>query len=149
MRRDGIAVLTVDAADPVLQQVDELCYQTLHRPFGVTRQDDWNAADPASTHFVAMEGEVLAGYARLIADRSVGHVRQVVVAHEYRGRGVASDLVACALARARERGLALAFLNARTRAVGTYERVGFRAVGAPFRMGRTFLPHVRMELPLR
>jgi GNAT superfamily N-acetyltransferase len=149
VRRDGIAVLTVDGADPVLRQVDELCYQTLHRPFGVTRQADWNVADAASTHFVAMEGDVLAGYARLIVERSVGHVRQVVVVQEYRGRGIASDLVACALAHARDRGLALAFLNARTRAVATYERVGFRAVGAPFRMGRTFLPHVRMEQALR
>jgi GNAT superfamily N-acetyltransferase len=76
-------------------------------------------------------------------------VRQVVVAADDRGRGVAGDLVACAVARARDLGLPLALLNARARAVGLYEGAGFRVTGAPFRMGRTFLPHVRMELPLR
>ena len=148
-RPDGIDVLQVPATDPVLRQVRDLCYETLHRPFGVTRNDAWNEVDPASTHIVALDGDRLAGYVRLIIEGGAGHVRQVSVVPEYRSRGVASDLVVCAVARARELGLPLAFLNARQRAVGLYERAGFRVTEGPFRMGRTYLPHVRMEMPLR
>jgi ribosomal protein S18 acetylase RimI-like enzyme len=149
VRPDAIVIARVPASDPVLMQVRELCYETLHRPFGVTRQADWNEADPSSSHFVAMAGDVLVGYARLVADGGTGHVRQVAVIPGMRGRGIAADLVVCALAHAREMRLVLACLNARERAVSTYERLGFRVVGEPFRMGRTYLPHVRMELPLR
>lgn len=146
---DGIEIVQVAADDPVLLQVRDLCYETLHRPFGVTRNDAWNESDPHSTHLAALDGETLAGYVRLIVEDGRGHVRQVVVDPRYRGRGVASGLVACSVGRARELGLPAAFLNARARAVGLYERQGFRVVSAPFRMGRTFLPHVQMELRLR
>ena len=132
----------------MLLQVRDLCYETLHRPFGVTRNDAWNESDPRSTHFVAMEGGRLVGYVRLIVEGGQGHVRQVVVTPSCRGRGIAGELVGCGIDRARELGLPGAFLNARPWAVGVYERLGFRVVGGPFRMGRTYLPHVRMELPL-
>jgi ribosomal protein S18 acetylase RimI-like enzyme len=148
-RPDGIVLVQLPGDDPRLLQVRALCYETLHRPFGVTRNDHWNEADPASTHIVALHGDLLAGYVRLIVESGSGHVRQVVVAPAFRDRGIATDLVACAVGRARELGLPLAFLNARVRAVALYERQGFQVTQGPFRMGRTYLPHVRMELPLR
>jgi ribosomal protein S18 acetylase RimI-like enzyme len=148
-RPDGIAVLRVSGTDPVQARVRDLCYETLHRPFGVTRNDAWDETDPHSTHFVAMDGERLAGYARLIEEGGGAHVRQVAVEPAYRGRRIASDLVSCAAAAASDRGLPFAFLNAREHAVGLYESLGFRVTGGPFRMGRTYLPHVRMELRLR
>ena len=149
VRPDGVTIEQVPATDPRLMQVRDLCYQILHRPFGVPRNDAWNEADPASTHLLATDGERIAGYVRLIVEGGSGHVRQVVVVPEYRGRGIASELVSCAVARSRELGLPSAFLNARERAVSVYERQGFRVVEGPFRMGRTFLPHVRMERRLR
>jgi ribosomal protein S18 acetylase RimI-like enzyme len=148
-RSDGIVLKEVDGTDPVLLHVRDLCYETLHLPFGVTRNDAWNETDPRSTHIVAMDGDALAGYVRLILEDGGGHVRQVTVARAYRGRGIASDLVTRAVAIARDMGLSFAFLNARARAVGLYARIGFRVTEGPFRMGRTYLPHVRMEMPLR
>jgi ribosomal protein S18 acetylase RimI-like enzyme len=146
---EGIELVRVSGTDPVMRQVAGLCYETLHRPFGVSRNDAWNDTDPCSTHFVAVEGGRLAGYARLIADGHEGHVRQVAVDPAYRFRGVGVALVGAAVAQAREQGLDAAFLNARERAVGLYERVGFRVTTGPFRMGRTYLKHMRMEMPLR
>jgi len=148
-RDDGIVIRRVAGTDPMMRQVADLCYEVLHRPFGVERNDAWNETDPASTHFVALDGEYLVGYVRLLAENGGGHVRQVVVACSHRRRGVASDLVRVAIERARELGLAFAFLNARENAVGLYRRMGFRVAEGPFRMGRTYLSHVRMELPLR
>jgi len=146
---EGIVVRVVDAADPVLLAVRDLCYETLHRPFGVARNDAWNESDPASTHLVVLDGARLVGYTRLIREGGGAHVRQVVVDPSYRRRGVATALLEEAIARAREAGVPYAFLNAREHAVGMYERAGFRVTQGPFRMGRTYLPHVRMELPLR
>lgn len=148
-RPDAIDIVTVPGDHPIMSQVRDLCYEALHRPFGVPRDDRWNEMDPASTHLAAVEGDRLVGYVRLIDERGTGHVRQVVVAPSHRGRGIASDLVSCAVETAVARGLPRAYLNARERAVGVYARQGFRVVTGPFRMGRTYLKHVRMELPLR
>lgn len=147
-RDDGVVMYVAEGTDPLMRGVADLCYETLHRPFGVPRNDLWNETDPASTHILALEGDRLVGYVRLIAEPSGGHLRQVVVAHDRRRRGIAESLVTCALARARDLGLPVAFLNARANAVGLYERLGFRVVEGPFRMGRTYLKHVRMEKSL-
>jgi ribosomal protein S18 acetylase RimI-like enzyme len=148
-RADGVVICVVPGSDPVLRQVADLCYETLHRPFGCARNDAWNEMDPASTHFVALEEEQLVGYVRLIAEHGGGHVRQVTVAPSHRRRGIANDLVSAALDRARELRLPFAFLNARANAVGLYRRLGFSVTSGPSRMGRTYLAHVRMEMPLR
>ena len=148
-RPDGIEMRVVSGDDPIMRQVADLSYETLHRPFGVERNDDWDDRDPLSAHFVAMDGARLVGYARLIRDGRGGQIRQVAVDPAYRFRGLATALVTSAVARARELGLEFAFLNAREHAVALYERVGFQVASAPFRMGRTYLRHVRMEMPLR
>jgi ribosomal protein S18 acetylase RimI-like enzyme len=140
-----ITIRTVMADDPVILQVRDLCYETLHRPFGVSRNDSWNEADPKSTHIVAMAGDRLAGYVRLIADGDAGQIRQVAVDPAFRHQGIATQLVSAAIERAKELGLGVAFLHARARAVGMYARLGFRVTEGPFRMGRTYLAHVRMD----
>lgn len=147
-RGDGIVTRVVPGSDPVLRQVVDLCYETLHRPFGVARNDAWNEMDPASTHFVALDGDRLVGYVRLICEQGGGHVRQVAVAPSHRRRGIAQDLVTAAIARAAESRLPFVFLNARSGAVGLYGRLGFRITSEPYRMGRTYLPHVRMQRDL-
>jgi ribosomal protein S18 acetylase RimI-like enzyme len=144
-----VVLRAVSGTDPVMRQVADLCYETLHRPFGVSRNDHWNETDPRSTHFVAMDGERLVGYTRLIVEPTGAHVRQVAVDAAYRFRGLASSLVDAAVAEAMRQGVSIAYLNAREHAVGLYERAGFRVVEGPFRMGRTYLKHVRMEMPLR
>jgi ribosomal protein S18 acetylase RimI-like enzyme len=138
----------VEGTDPLMRGVADLCYETLHRPFGVSRNDQWNETDPASTHIVAVDEGRLVGYVRVIVESGGAHLRQVVVAPACRRRGIATSLVSCALARARELGVPSAFLNARANAVGIYERLGFQVVDGPFRMGRTYLKHVRMERTL-
>lgn len=149
LREDGILLRLVPGDDPLMRAVADLCYETLHRPFGVTRCDAWNETDPYSTHIVALDGPRLAGYARLLREGSAVHIRQVAIAPRYRRRGLASALVRELLEIARREGFPVAYLHARLPAVPLYERLGFRVTGQPFRMGRTWVPHVRMELRLR
>ncbi|MDO8963276.1 MAG: GNAT family N-acetyltransferase [Coriobacteriia bacterium] len=146
---DGLPIVVLDGADPLMRQVADLCYETLHRPFGVSRSDAWDEMDPASTHLAVIDAGRLAGYARLIVEGPWAHLRQVVVAPEHRRRGIATAVINTAVDTARARGLEGAYLNARYAAVPLYERLGFRVVSEGFRMPRTWLPHVRMEQHLR
>jgi N-acetylglutamate synthase-like GNAT family acetyltransferase len=143
----GVTLSWVPGSDPLMRQVADLCYETLHAPFGVARCDDWDDLDPHSSHVVALLQGRVVGYARLIVEGAWGHVRQVAVTPTMRGRGLGSALVAATLDSARRQGLPRAYLNARLDAVGLYQRAGFRVVSPePFPLPRTYLPHVRMEL---
>ncbi len=135
--------------DPLMADVATLCYETLHRAFGVSRNDDWNNHDPASSHLVALELGRVVGYARLLVEGDRGHIRQVAVFEECRHRGIGTALVAETVERARRFGLPRVYLNARLPAVPLYEGLGFARVGGEFEMPRTYLPHVRMEMELR
>jgi predicted GNAT family N-acyltransferase len=141
----GIEFRFVAGDDEIMRDVAELCYETLHRPFGVSRDDCWDEMDPGSLHLVALDGGRLAGYGRLLDEGRRMHVRQVVVAEAYRRRGVATDLVSLLVEAALRRGSAHVYLNARRPAVAMYERLGFSVTRGPFRMGRTYLPHYQME----
>jgi len=145
--RDGVELRYVTWTDPLMRDVADLCYETLHRPFDVSRNDDWGNDDPGSTHLVALVDGRLVGYARLLVEGDWGHIRQVAVYPEHRGRGIGSRLVAELVELAGRKGLPHVYLNARLTAVGLYQRQGFTVVSpAPFPMPRTYLPHVRMEL---
>jgi ribosomal protein S18 acetylase RimI-like enzyme len=128
-----------------MREVASLCYETLHRPFGVSRDDAWDETDPGSAHLVALDGGRLAGYARLLDEGRRAHVRQVVVTEQDRRRGIATALVETLVSEARLRGFALVVLNARRPAVAMYERAGFSVTRGPFRMPRTYLAHYQME----
>jgi ribosomal protein S18 acetylase RimI-like enzyme len=146
---EGITLRCVAGDDPLMREVADLCYETLHRPFDVSRNDDWGNADPDSRHLVALSDGLVIGYARLLTEGDWGHLRQVAVYPEFRHRGVGTALVSQLLDLAIGSGLPHVYLNARLTAVGLYERAGFRVVSLePFPMPRTFLPHVRMELEL-
>lgn len=146
---DAVELRYVPGDDPLMLQVVDLCYETLHRPFGVTRNDDWGNDDPGSSHLVALADGRVVGYGRLLLEGDWGHIRQVAVREEWRGMGVGSWIVHALVELAREKGLPHVYLNARLTAVSLYERRGFTVVSPePFPMPRTFLPHVRMEMEL-
>lgn len=147
---EAVELRYVAGHDPLMLQVADLCYETLHRPFDVSRNDDWGNDDPGSSHLVALVDGRVVGYGRLLVEDDWGHVRQVAVYEEWRGMGVGSWIVHALVELARDTGLPRAYLNARLTAVGLYERRGFAVVSPePFPMPRTFLPHVRMEIDLR
>lgn len=100
--------------------------------------DEWDAA---SDHALAIDetGRTIAT-GRLLAD---GHVGRMAVLREWRGRGVGAAVLEALLARARDRGMKRAVLNAQTHAQGFYARFGFTRIGAEFM--EAGIPHVSME----
>ncbi len=81
---------------------------------------------------VALEGEELAGYLALSSVLDEGNIDNVAVSPSFRRRGVADTLVADALRRSREAGLAALMLEVRAGNIAArrlYEKHGFREVG--------------------
>jgi len=142
---EGVELRYLPGDDQLMREVLDLCYETLHRPFGVTRNDDWDNLDPGSSHLAALSGGRVIGYARLLTERDWGHIRQVAVAEPYRRRGIATVLLGELIALADRNDMSRLYLNARMPAVPLYERVGFEVVSGVFKMPRTYVEHVRME----
>ena len=105
---------------------------------------EWDGLDDACLHVLARDaaGEPVAT-ARLLDD---GRLGRMAVYRSWRGRGVGTALLEELLTVARERGLAEVWLTAQTRAIGFYERLGFRAHGPEF--PDAGIPHRRMTRPM-
>ncbi len=138
----------IEATDTRMAEVHTVRHEALFAPFGIPRDDRWDDEGADRCHLVALSDGSVVGYACLVLDDTeTGHVRQVSVLEEVRGRGVGRDLMLEVEREARRRGLSLVWLNARCTAEEFYTRLGWRTVSGVFPSGRTGVPHVRMEWP--
>jgi predicted GNAT family N-acyltransferase len=111
----------------------------------VPEELEWDGIDAACEHAIAEdEAGSPVGVGRLLPD---GHIGRMAVLREWRGRGVGGALLERLVALARERGHAVARLNAQTHAMPFYESHGFVAVGEAF--DEAGIPHRAMERALR
>lgn len=106
---------------------------------------EWDGIDGRCEHALAVDaGGRAIGCGRLLPD---GHIGRMAVLREWRDRGVGGALLEHFIALARERGHAVARLNAQTRAIPFYEAHGFAATGDEF--DDAGIPHRAMSLALR
>lgn len=106
-----------------------------HRPFELWRiRFDEPGFRPDLTSLAVDGADVPAGYVIAQSGGEAEHVELAIVgtAREWRGRGVASALIAASLQAARDKGIGIVSLGVDrenpTGAVGVYERMGFRPV---------------------
>ncbi len=92
---------------------------------------DGRDLEPETRHLTLEVGGVLAGYLRLIEDLSSGSVRigRVLLAREFRGRGLADHLMVAAL---KEIGDRTSVLDAQSPLAGWYEGFGYVVTGPEF-----------------
>jgi predicted GNAT family N-acyltransferase len=100
---------------------------------GVPREEEVDAYDDVARHAVAVtdDGTVVATM-RLVAKGTVVKVGRVAVDREWRGHGIASQLLERAVEYAQGVRAEELRLAAQVAARGLYEKAGFRAVGRPF-----------------
>ena len=111
----------------------------------VPEELEWDGIDAACEHAIAEdEAGSPIGVGRLLPD---GHIGRMAVLREWRGCGVGGAILERLVALARERGHAVARLNAQTHAMPFYRSHGFVAVGDEF--DEAGIPHRAMERALR
>lgn len=109
---------------------------------GVSEEDEWDTADPAAWHVLAVDEKCDAvGTGRL---ESGGKIGRVAVLRQCRGLGIGEAIMRCLVNQATELGFEAVYLHAQTAAAGFYRRLGFRAEGPVF--DEVGIPHVRMRL---
>ncbi len=110
----------------------------------VPEELEWDGIDAACEHAIAEdEAGSPIGVGRLLPD---GHIGRMAVLREWRGCGVGGAILERLVALARERGHAVARLNAQTHAMPFYRSHGFIPVGDEF--DEAGIPHRAMERSL-
>ncbi|MGX6449515.1 GNAT family N-acetyltransferase [Patulibacter sp. S7RM1-6] len=100
---------------------------------GVPREEEVDAYDDIARHAVAVAADgTVVGTMRLIAKARVVKVGRVAVDREWRGHGIASRLLERAEEYARGVRAEELRLAAQVRAMGLYEKAGYRRVGETF-----------------
>jgi ElaA protein len=90
---------------------------------------DGRDLEPATRHVLARDGEELIACLRVLDDRTHTRIGRVVVAPAARGRGLARDLMAAALAEIGDREIRL---DAQTGLTEWYAGYGFEISGPEF-----------------
>lgn len=90
---------------------------------------DGRDLEPATRHVLATDGEELVGCLRVLDDGSHARIGRVVVAPAARGRGLARELMAAALAEIGDREIRL---DAQTGLRDWYAGYGFEVSGPEF-----------------
>jgi GNAT superfamily N-acetyltransferase len=143
-----------DARRIAAEQTHPLRHAVL-RPTQPVEAVRWDGDDaPDTAHFGAFEGDRLVAVGTVLRDAPKGspdarawRLRGMATAPEARGRGHGAAIVRAALAHVRAQGGTLLWFNARTGAVGFYEKLGFVKSGAEFDVPHAG-PHFYMEMRL-
>lgn len=113
---------------------------------GVSEADEVDECDEAAVHLLASWDGRPVGVARLLVLGEAGKIGRVCVLAEARGRGIGAALIREGVARFGEMGLKQARLGAQVQALGFYQALGFRAVGAVY--DDAGIPHRDMVMAL-
>ena len=114
---------------------------------GVSREEEIDGLDDDAEHLVAVLPDArVVGTLRLLHDGTRAKVGRVAVERSFRKRGIASRMLALAIARARMHGCTQARLAAQVQATNVYERAGFTVESGTFE--EASIPHVWMGMRL-
>jgi predicted GNAT family N-acyltransferase len=111
---------------------------------GVPYSEERDPLDDSALHLVALEpgGERVVATLRLLSEGDAARIGRVAVLAGYRHRGIASRMLALAVAQAGRQGHARARLAAQIAATQLYELAGFSVESEPF--DEAGIPHVWM-----
>jgi putative N-acetyltransferase (TIGR04045 family) len=143
MPTDDIQIRWAERSEDLSRAV-ELRKQVFCEEQGVPVSEELDGRDREAEHIVALspDREQIIGTLRLLIDGPRAKVGRVAVAHDWRRRGIASQMLTLALARARRHGCTQARLAAQLDAVALYEQAGFSVESERFE--EAGIPHVWM-----
>lgn len=146
---NGIELKWMSGTDPIMAELRAFRHQMLYKPFNIpSGRVQWDDTAMNARHLVALKSGSILGYVRLEQHGTEAQVRHLCVDPDQQGCGLGGELLDAVIAKAKEQGAELIFLNARFTAQGLYRSRGFKEVGSLFESEQTLLPHRRMELAL-
>jgi predicted GNAT family N-acyltransferase len=129
----------------------QACFDIRRRVFieeqAIDEAEEWDDADAMATHFLALDGDLPAATARLIAKGGNAKIGRVAVMPDYRGTGLGRDLMVHILIHAKEIGFSGSAIEAQVSVIPFYERLGYVAEGPEYDDGSGILHRV-MRLAL-
>jgi predicted GNAT family N-acyltransferase len=119
---------------------------------GIPPELEWDEFDAESLHWLLIDPETgeavatarLLPYQEACQARPVAKIGRVAVSRATRGQGLGEQVMREILAYAKAEGFQQAILDAQTRAMPFYERLGFVKEG--FEFMEAGIPHYRMRL---
>jgi ribosomal protein S18 acetylase RimI-like enzyme len=119
--------------------------EILRQPLGLSLQSEDLGEERTQQHFgiFGESGTLVACVVAIPLTSTDVRIRQMAVAASHQSRGVGRQLMDELEANLQSRGFRRLVLNARTTAVGFYEKLGYTVVGDEF--VSVTVPHVRME----
>ena len=105
----------------------------------VPEDEEWDADDARSVHFLLSASGQPVGTARLLSD---GHIGRVAILREWRGYGHGKALMLAAMQHGQRAGMAVLRLSAQSHALAFYEQLGFVVDSGEYL--EAGIPHHRM-----
>jgi len=126
----------------------------IYKNFSAEHQEA-EIVDPSAAVFLATADDLIIGYAHVIvgtADKRSALLNRIYINAEWRGSGLANDLLQAVVGESEQRGvtrLELTVFERNVRAIAFYKRAGFAATGSTtFMVGEDLQTDVVMKLDL-
>ncbi|MFV5590998.1 GNAT family N-acetyltransferase [Acinetobacter variabilis] len=110
----------------------------------IAPEDEWDAEDTISTHFVAYLQDQAVATARLLKNHSIG---RVAVLQSARGTGIGYKTMRAVIDQAKAEQREFLKLSSQVHAIGFYQNLGFDVQGAEYL--DCGIPHIDMYLSLK
>jgi ribosomal protein S18 acetylase RimI-like enzyme len=135
----------IPIGSPQYEEERRLREEVLRRPLGLSLTEEDLAREEDQLHFGLFEpgGELVACAVAVLLSPTEARIRQMAVSPDRQRRGLGRRLLEDLENDLRARGFRTLVLNARTSAVGFYERLGYSVLGEEF--VDVTVPHVRMS----
>lgn len=138
--------IPIDFATPEYDETVSLRYDILRKPLEMEFQTEDLATEFDSFHIACYQIATLQLVGCLILkpiNTSTLKMRQVAVRRELQSVGIGSYMVKYSEVFAKNKGYHLMELHARSTAIEFYTKLGYQAVGKPFK--EIGLPHIKMS----
>jgi predicted GNAT family N-acyltransferase len=128
------------------KQALELRYRLFFEEHGLPKSILCDSAEDRSRHFAITRNSDLNGYGRLTKrSHSEFQISQLVVSPRCQSQGLGTSLLKKLIEIAKKDGAKTVVLEARTTAIGLYEKLGFQQVGKVYNSSSTGVPHIKMK----
>ena len=139
-------IVSIANTDPRFTQAREIRTEVFIVEQNGPPEEEWDDKDAAATHMLATLNGEPAAVLRYYDDEGWLHIGRIAVRKQYRGLGLARDLLSRCLADAKAQGFTRSFLNAQWDKTELYRRFGYQEVGEEFM--EAGIRHFRMESTL-